>query len=154
MAEKMLRVEKIKNGTVIDHIEAGRGEEVLRALKGIEGRTVILAVNVPSSRMGKKDILKIEDKYLAPPEYSHVALVSPDATVVTINDFGVTKKEKAELPAIIKGVVKCNNPSCVSNREPDVASEFIVVEKKPARLKCMYCEQEMISVFAEKSRNG
>ena len=140
---KTIRVEKIKNGTVIDHIEAGRGAEVLRALKGIEGRTVILAVNVSSTRMGKKDVLRIEDKYLAPPEYSHVALVSPDATIVTIRDFEVTKKEKPDLPESLKGVAKCNNPVCVSNREPDVASEFRVIEKRPARLKCLYCEQEM-----------
>ncbi|MBU4245548.1 MAG: aspartate carbamoyltransferase regulatory subunit [Nanoarchaeota archaeon] len=143
MNEKTLRVEKIKNGTVIDHIVAGRGAEVLRALKGIEGRTVILAVNVSSTRMGKKDVLRIEDKYLAPPEYSHVALVSPDATIVTIRDFEVMKKEKADLPKSLKGIAKCNNPACVSNREPDVASEFSVIEKRPARLKCLYCEQEM-----------
>ncbi len=143
MIEKTQRVGKIKNGTVIDHIEAGKGAEVLRALKGIEGRTVILAVNVFSTRIGKKDVLKIEDKYLVPLEYSHIALLSPDATVVTISDFEVKKKEKAELPASIKSVVKCNNPTCVSNREPDIASEFKVIEKRPARLKCLYCEQEM-----------
>ncbi len=154
MNGKTLRVEKIKNGTVIDHIVAGRGAEVLRALKGIEGRTIILAVNVSSTRMGKKDVLKIEDKYLAPPEYSHIALVSPDATIVTIRDFEVMKKENAELPTRIIGVAKCNNPVCVSNREPDVASEFYVLSKKPAVLKCIYCEQEMRSAFAENARNG
>jgi len=143
MNGKTLRVEKIKNGTVIDHIEAGKGAEVLRALKGIEGRTVILAVNVSSTRMGIKDVLRIEDKYLAPPEYSHIALVSPDATIVTIRDFEVIKKEKTNLPESLKGVAKCNNPVCVSNREPDVASEFKVIERRPARLKCLYCEQEM-----------
>lgn len=94
--------------------------------------------------MGKKDILKIEDKYLAPPEYSHVALISPDASIATIREFEVIKKEKPELPESLKGVAKCNNPACVSNREPDIASEFNVIEKKPARLKCLYCEQEML----------
>lgn len=140
--KKTLLVQKIENGTVIDHIAAGKGAEVLAALKGIEGRTVILAVNVPSTRMGKKDILKIEDKYLAPAEYSQIALISPDATIATINNFEVTKKEKAELPEKIFGIMACKNPACVSNREPDVESEFRVIAKKPAILKCVYCEQE------------
>ncbi len=138
-----LHVEKIKNGTVIDHIYAGKGIEVLRALKGIEERTVIIAINVPSTNLGKKDILKIDDKYLAPKEYEEVALLCPDATIATIKDFGVKKKEKVALPNKIKGHVECKNPSCVSNREPNTASEFDVISKKPTILKCIYCEQEM-----------
>ncbi len=141
--KKTLLVEKIENGTVIDHIEAGKGMEVLQALRGIKERTVILAINMPSTRMGRKDILKIDEKYLAPSEYNYIALVSPDATIVTIKDFGVVKKEKAELPETIIGVVKCRNPACVSNKEPDVQGEFHVISKKPAVLKCVYCEHEM-----------
>lgn len=143
MTEKTQRVGRINNGTVIDHIEAGKGAEVLRVLKGIEGRTVILAVNVSSTRMEKKDVLKIEEKYLAPEEYNHISLISPNATIVTISDFEVKKKEKAELPERISGIVRCINPVCVSNREPDVLSDFRVISKKPAVLKCIYCEQEM-----------
>ncbi|MCK4555852.1 MAG: aspartate carbamoyltransferase regulatory subunit [Candidatus Aenigmarchaeota archaeon] len=144
MNEKQkLHVEKIKNGTVIDHIYAGKGIEVLRALKGVDERTAIIAKNVPSTNMGKKDIVKIEDKYLAPNEYEEIALLSPETSVVTIKDFGVKKKEKVALPNQIKGLVTCSNPTCVSNREPDTASEFDVVSKKPAILKCIYCEQEM-----------
>ncbi|MCK5334444.1 MAG: aspartate carbamoyltransferase regulatory subunit [Candidatus Aenigmarchaeota archaeon] len=144
MNEKQkLHVEKIKNGTVIDHIHAGKGIEVLRALKGVDERTAIIAINVPSTNMGKKDIVKIEDKYLAPNEYEEIALLSPETSVVTIKDFGVKKKEKVALPNRIKGHVECKNPSCVSNREPNTASEFDVISKKPAILKCIYCEQEM-----------
>lgn len=143
MDGKTILVEKIKNGTVIDHIDAGKGMDVLRALKGIEGRTIILAMNVPSTRMGKKDILKIEEKDLAPDEYNQTALISSDATIVTIKDFEVKKKEKVRLPEKIRGIAKCPNPACISNREPDITSEFYVAGKKPALLKCAYCEQEM-----------
>ncbi len=143
MTNKTLLVEKIKNGTVIDHITAGKGIEVFRALKGVEDRTAILAINVPSTNMKKKDILKIDDKYLAPKEYEEVALLSPDATIATIKDFGVKKKENVTLPDTIKGHVECKNPSCISNMEPNTASEFDVISKKPAILKCIYCEQEM-----------
>lgn len=143
MTDKTLLVEKIKNGTVIDHIDTGKGIEVLRALKGVEDRTAILAINVPSTNMKKKDILKIDGKYLAPKEYEEVALLSPDATIATIKDFGVKKKEKVTLSDTIKGHVECKNPSCISNREPNTSSEFDVISKKPAILKCIYCEQEM-----------
>jgi len=142
MREEKLLVEKIRNGTVIDHIEAGRGADVLKALKGIEGKTTILASLVPSTRMGKKDIVKIEDKYLVPEEYSQIALITPDATIVTIRDFEITHKEKVQLPAKIRGLVKCRNPACVSNREPDICSEFNIISKKPAVLKCIYCDYE------------
>jgi len=143
MAEKKLLVEKIRNGTVIDHIEAGRGKEMLQSLKGLTGMRMVLAINMPSTRMGRKDIIKIEDKYLAPEEYNYIALMCPDATIVTINDFEVVKKEKPDLPDKIKGVVKCKNPACVSNREPDIEGEFRAISKKPAVLKCIYCEHEI-----------
>ena len=104
MNEKQkLHVEKIKNGTVIDHIHAGKGIEVLRALKGVDERTAIIAINVPSTNMGKKDIVKIEDKYLAPNEYEEIALLSPETSVVTIKDFGVKKKGKGGAPKQNKG---------------------------------------------------
>lgn len=141
--KKTCLVQKIENGTVVDHIEAGNGMKILEALKETGGRTMVLAVNVPSTRMGRKDIIKIEAKYLEPKEENYVALMSPDATIATIKDFEVINKKRAELPEKINGVVKCKNPACVSNREPDIEGEFKVISKKPAILKCLYCEREM-----------
>lgn len=150
---KTLIVQKIRNGTVVDHIETGKGLRILSALTGALDRTMVLAINVSSARMGRKDMIKIEDKYLEPKEQNYIALISPNATIVTIKDFNVVRKEKALLPEQVTGVVKCKNPACVSNREPDIEGEFRMTSKKISaerpdacgsrRLKCIYCEHEI-----------
>ena len=141
--EKNLKVEKIKNGTVIDHILAGKALDVYRVLKGIESQTCIIAVNVPSTRMKRKDILKIENKQLEPEEYNYISLISPNATVVSIKDYKVIRKQKIELPERIKGIVRCSNPACISNHETYITSEFDVASKEPLVLVCTYCDHEL-----------
>jgi aspartate carbamoyltransferase regulatory subunit len=68
MVEGELRVKKICDGTVIDHIAAGNALAVLRILgiKGREGTVVSILMNVPSKTLGKKDIVKIEGRELSP----------------------------------------------------------------------------------------
>ncbi len=143
MKEDKLKVEKIKNGTVIDHISAGKALDVYRILKGIEKQSIIIAINVPSTRMKRKDILKIENKQLESDEYNHVALISPSATVVSIKNYKVTKKQKIDLPDKIKGILKCKNPVCISNHETYIIPEFNVISKDPIILECTYCNHEL-----------
>ncbi len=143
MKEDKLKVEKIKNGTVIDHISAGKALDVYKILRGMEKQSIIIAINVPSTRMKRKDILKIENKQLGSDEYNYVALISPNATVVTIKNYKVIKKQKIELPDKIKDIVKCKNPACISNHETYIAPEFNVISKDPIILKCAYCEHEL-----------
>ncbi len=142
MMEDKLKVEKIKNGTVIDHISAGKALDVYKILKGVENQSIIIAINVPSTRMKRKDILKIENKQLETDEFNHVALISPSATVVSIKNYNVIKKHKIELPDRIKGILKCKNPVCISNYETYVVPEFSLISKDPIVLKCAYCEHE------------
>ncbi|RLG13749.1 MAG: aspartate carbamoyltransferase regulatory subunit [Candidatus Nanohalarchaeota archaeon] len=142
MKEDKLKVEKIKNGTVIDHISAGKGLDVYKILKGIEKQSIIIAINVPSTRMKRKDILKIENKQLGTDEFNHVALISPSATVVSIKNYKVIRKHKIDLPDKIKGILKCKNPVCISNYETYIVPEFSVISKDPIVLKCAYCEHE------------
>ena len=141
MKEEKLKVEKIRNGTVIDHVCAGKALDVYKILR-IEDNTSIIALNVPSSRMKRKDILKIENKQLKTDEFNHVALISPNATVVTIKDYKVIKKHNIALPDKIKGILRCRNPVCISNHETYVVPEFSVISKDPIILKCAYCEHE------------
>jgi len=142
MKEDKLKVEKIKNGTVIDHISAGKALDVYKILKGVEKQSVIIAVNVPSTRMKRKDILKIENRQLGTDEFNHVALISPSATVVSIKNYKVIRKHKIDLPDKIKGILKCKNPVCISNYETYIVPEFSVISKDPIVLKCAYCEHE------------
>jgi aspartate carbamoyltransferase regulatory subunit len=138
-----LKVKKIKNGTVIDHIMAGRGKKVLDILGIGDGfpNTTALLMNVPSERIGHKDIVKIENKALKKEEVDKIALVAPNATWNVIKDFKVVKKSKIELPDLLEGVLKCPNPKCITNSDEPMLTKFMVEEKEPVRLRCNYCER-------------
>jgi len=137
-----LIVSKIENGTVIDHIPAGRALAVLRVLgiTGKEGIRVALVMNVESSKLGKKDIIKIEGRELTPEEVNIISAVAPTATINIIRNFEVVKKFKVSPPEVIKGRFKCKNPTCITNapREP-VEPTFYLVRKEPPLFVCTYC---------------
>ena len=138
-----LKVKKIKNGTVIDHIKAGLGKKVLDIL-GIDEnftQTAALLMNVPSKKIGRKDIVKIENKRLKKEEVDKIALIAPHATWNVIKDFKVINKNRIELPEVLEGIIKCPNPKCVSNAGEPIKSKFIVEEKEPVKLRCYYCER-------------
>jgi len=138
---KELRVRPIRHGTVIDHITAGQALNVLKIL-GISGTTtavVSVAMNVPSKVMGSKDIVKIEDRELEQEEVDRVSLIAPNATINIIRDFEVVEKYRVDLPDRLEGVMKCDNPNCISNTSEPVISKF-TVNKKPVELRCIYCD--------------
>jgi len=141
MSEKELRVQKIKNGTVIDHISAGNALAVLRILgiSGREGNVVSVLVNVPSKRIGRKDIVKIEGGVVTPIEVDEIALVAPTATINIIRNFVVEKKENVKLPDMVKEILKCPNPSCITKSPEPVKSVFHVERRAPLLLRCYYC---------------
>ena len=138
-----LKIQTIKNGTVIDHITAGNAVKVLHIL-GIpktSSSTVSVAMNV-KSKFGKKDIVKVENRELDPQEVDKIALIAPKATINIIRDFEVAEKHKVKLPKEIVGIVRCSNPTCVSNFNEPVESRFIVIREDPPRIKCYFCERE------------
>ena len=141
--KKELKVPRIKDGTVIDHITAGNAVKVLHIL-GIprsSSSTVSVAMNV-RSKLGKKDIVKVENRELDPNEVNKIALIAPKATINFIRDYEVAKKHKVKLPDEIVGIVSCSNPTCVSNAKEPVKSRFKIISKDPPRIKCYYCERE------------
>ena len=140
---KELKVTPIKNGTVIDHIPPGLALKVLHVLKIPEtaSSAISVAMNV-KSKMGKKDIVKIENKELDKREVNKISLIAPKATINIIRDYEVVKKHRVQLPNEIIGIVKCSNPTCISNSREPVESRFIVVSKDPPHIKCYYCERE------------
>ncbi len=141
MSERELRVSKIKDGTVIDHIRAGYALDVVNILgiTGKEKRVMTIAINVPSKRFGVKDLVKIEGKALSPQEVNRIALVAPHASINFIKNYEVTSKFEVKLPQIIEGIVKCANPCCVSNSSEPITSKFHVQHDEPLVLKCYYC---------------
>lgn len=141
MSKKTLRVSKIRNGTVIDHIMRGHALDVIKIL-GINGRSggvVTIAMNVPSEKLGLKDIVKVEGRELNPEEVDKIALLAPHATINIIRNYKVVEKQRVKLPHVIKGIVKCVNPTCISNSEEPIKSIFYVEKEEPLRLRCHYC---------------
>jgi aspartate carbamoyltransferase regulatory subunit len=104
---------------------------------------VSISMNVPSQRLGKKDIVKVEGRELAASEVDKIALLAPRATINIIKDYKVVEKKRVKLPDTLKGIVKCDNPACISNSSEPVQSKFYVEKEEPLRLKCHYCGHVM-----------
>lgn len=140
--ETQLQVEAIKNGTVIDHIPANIGIKVLKLFAMDESKQrVTIGLNLPSSALGSKDLLKIENVFVTEEQANKLALYAPNATVNQIENYEVCKKLALELPETITGVFECPNSNCITHNEP-VDSSFKVFEKHgDIRLKCKYCEK-------------
>ncbi|WP_070963155.1 aspartate carbamoyltransferase regulatory subunit [Vibrio sonorensis] len=140
--ETQLQVEAICNGTVIDHIPAQIGIKVLKLFDMHRSeQKVTIGLNLPSSALGHKDLLKIENVFISEEQASKLALYAPHATVNQIEDYKVVKKLPLELPDQVNNVFACPNTNCITHDEP-VESSFKVFEKNDdIRLKCKYCEK-------------
>lgn len=132
-------ISPIKNGTVIDHITPGEGLTVIRILGIQDGTNVTftVATNVTSSRGGRKDMVKIENRELVKSEVDKIALIAPDAKISIIRDFKVVAKKPVEVPQDIVGVIKCPNPNCITNTRELAESRFVV---HPRGFRCRYCD--------------
>jgi aspartate carbamoyltransferase regulatory subunit len=141
MSHRELRVTKIKNGTVIDHISGGYALDVVKILgiTGKEKRVMTIAINVPSKQFGVKDIVKVEGRALNAEEVNRIALVAPHASINIVRDYHVVEKLEVVLPKTIEGIVRCVNPACISNSDEPVGSKFSVESEEPLLLKCSYC---------------
>ena len=144
--DTQLLIRRIKEGTVIDHIRAGEALRVLQILgiTGKEGEIVSVAMNVPSSKIEKKDVVKFANRFLKSEETDKLALVAPQATVNIIKNYKVSEKRKVELPFVFRGLLKCPNPTCVSNMSGEpIVSTIDVVDKETPLLRCRFCQRLM-----------
>ncbi len=144
-AEDKVRVTKINDGTVIDHINGGYALDVAKILgiTGHEHHVVTIAINVPSKRMHIKDMLKIEGRALSRQEVNRIALISPKATINIIRKGEVVEKQVVKLPKTIENIIKCVNPTCISNSNEPIEAKFTVEKEDPLLLKCRYCGYTM-----------
>ena len=139
------KIKKIKNGTVIDHIVGGQALNVLRIIgiaREYPKTTVTVAMNVPSGKIGAKDIVKVEGKELKEDEVDRISLISPNATINIIRNYEVVDKKSVKMPGLLEGVLSCDNPNCITHFEK-VKSKFVVENKTPIKLRCSYCERVM-----------
>jgi aspartate carbamoyltransferase regulatory subunit len=142
--EIQLLIRRIKDGTVIDHIKAGESLKVLEILgiTGKEGQIVSVAMNVSSSKIDKKDVVKVANRFLKPEETDKLALVAPLATVNIIRNYRVSEKRKVELPDAFVGLLRCPNPTCISNMKNEpIIPTIDVIDKKAPLLRCRFCQR-------------
>ena len=139
-----LLVRRIRDGTVIDHIPAGRALTVLKilGLTGREGLRIALVMNVESRKLGMKDIVKVEGLTLTKEDTDKIALVAPTATINIVRGYKVVEKRKVSVPDLVVGIVHCTNPTCITRKKGEpIVPKFRKISERPLRLQCVYCGQ-------------
>ena len=142
MSKKERLVAAIENGTVIDHIPTEKTYEVASVLNLQNLNTVVtIGYNYLSKKLGRKGIIKIENKFFTDEEISRLSVVAPNVVLNIIRNYEVVEKKKVETPDVLTGIVKCNNPKCVTNNEP-MNTVFNVMDKERGIIRCHYCDKE------------
>jgi aspartate carbamoyltransferase regulatory subunit len=136
----MLTINSIKNGIVIDHINAGMGMKIFNHLHLDKvDFTVALIMNAVSSKIGKKDIIKIENAIDF--DFTVLGLLDPNVTINIIENEIITRKVKLELPEKVENVIKCKNPRCITSIEKYVPHIFYLVNEATGEYRCQYCDE-------------
>jgi len=134
-----LNVQKINEGTVIDHIPSGAGSRVLSILSAaypLKGMAALI-INAPSKRLGRKDIVKLEGVFVDEKAANRIALIAPKATMNIIKGGKVADKHNVEMPHALSGILVCPNPNCITNMER-AQTTFI---EEDELLRCRHCER-------------
>lgn len=131
-----MNIDSIQNGVVIDHISAGKGMELVRLL-GLDTSELSVAIikNVHSEKLGKKDIIKVDAD--VPFNLDIIGFVDPEATVNVIRNGVLVEKKKLTRPKVLKGVIHCKNPRCITQVEQELGHEFRLTDDG---YRCVYCE--------------
>ena len=134
-----MKVDSIINGVVIDHIPAGLGMKLygLLNLESIDSQTALIK-NAPSKKMGKKDIIKIDESIEI--NLDIIGYIAPQATVNVIKDGFIAEKKAMDLPVMLVNVIKCKNPRCITTTEQEIEHIFKLTDKEKGVYRCIYCE--------------
>ena len=140
--KKELEVSAIENGTVIDHLPAEVTFKVVEVL-GLYNYSgaITIGSNLSSKTLGHKGIIKVSDKFFTDEEISRLSVVAPNVVLNIIRDYEVVEKKTVETPNELRGIVRCNNPKCITNNEP-MSTIFNFIDKEKGIVKCRYCDKE------------
>lgn len=138
----MLKVARIEQGIVLDHIQPGTGLAIFERL-GLRGagRAVALLMNVPSTKTGRKDMIKIAEALDL--DLTMLGLLDPDITVNYIEGGQVVRKVKLGLPDHVEGILRCRNPRCITSIEPNAPARFALVRREKKEYACFYCDERV-----------
>ena len=136
-----MNIGHIENGIVLDHITAGKSMEIYNVLKlGKLDCNVAMIQNAESTKMGKKDIIKIGT--MMELDLDILGYLDPGITVNVIRGGEVAKRYHLRLPERVVGVIKCKNPRCITSVEVNAVHEFRLADKERKIYRCIYCEHE------------
>jgi len=137
----MLNIDSIQNGIVIDHIKAGNGMRIYDLLElGKLDCCVAIIKNARSTKMGRKDIIKIGQ--VLDMDFNVLGYIDPGITVNIIRDGKVAERRRLSLPEKVFGVLKCKNPRCITSVEQELVHEFKLTDPKNQVYRCVYCDQK------------
>jgi aspartate carbamoyltransferase regulatory subunit len=134
---------RLSDGTVVDHLPVGTAARALAILGLPREGPVTVGMNVPSARYGHKDIIRVEGLELRKSETDRLALLGPHVTVAIVKGGRVATKQRLEVPERLVGVIRCSNPTCITNSER-IPPVFDRVGKAPMQLRCAYCERPSV----------
>ncbi len=142
--ERAYKVFKIENGTVIDHIKSPLALKIIEILHLQNNGIISIGMNFDSDKTAKKDIIKVENVYLSKTETDLIALFSPTATINIIKNGEVIEKRLLEMPDFVFSILKCPNPTCITNHFHDCDTKFEIfkLNEKTTNARCVYCERE------------
>jgi aspartate carbamoyltransferase regulatory subunit len=133
--EKTLTVSAIKKGTVIDHIVSGQALKIVHLLQLVSQKHLVsIGIHLPSATLGRKDLIKIEDRFLSQKE-------AHDIAISIIENYKVIKKMKAELPDVVEKILICPNSRCIMHSEPVDSVFFVGKFGHKILLQCKFCER-------------
>ena len=134
-----MNINEIQDGYVIDHIRAGNAMRIYKYLE-LDNLDCSVAIikNARSKRMGRKDIIKIDE--LIPLNLEIISYIDPNATVNTIKDGKLVGKQCLAVPERVKGVLKCRNPRCITQTEQELQHVFVLKDREKNLYRCYYCD--------------
>lgn len=137
---------QITDGIVLDHITAGKAKDIYNVL-GLEKLdcTVAMINNADSSKMGKKDIIKIAKNIDL--DLDILGYIDPGITVNIIENGERVKREHLKLPKTVQGIIKCKNPRCITSIEQELLQEFRLTDENSKTYRCVYCDTEAPKVI-------
>ena len=137
-----MNIDSIINGIVIDHITAGKGMEIYQLLN-LDSLDCMVALinNASSTKMGRKDIIKIDENIELDTDV--LGYVDPGVTVSIIRDGKTVDKRKMALPLELEGVLRCRNPRCICSTEQELVHAFKLVNPAKREYRCIYCETKV-----------
>jgi aspartate carbamoyltransferase regulatory subunit len=140
----VLLIPKIERGIVIDHVPAGFGLKILEIFHRYPEMQAVIAtvgLNYSSSKLGKKDMIKLQTEELPPKVLEHISMLCSGVTIKRIRNYEVDKRFVVGLPEAVIGQARCRNPGCITNHERDVVTRFSCIDSATKRFKCAFCER-------------